>query len=108
MMRDRGTGGGLEMNSATYKVYEASPRASMQYIDDMAVETVDTFLEMERRYGREAAMQYANQLLSGGHITGQMIDAARRANAPNWLIAIMAPSAGVMGAAVGDQNRSDM
>lgn len=110
MMRDRGTGGGLEMNSATYKVYEASPRGSMQYIDDMAIETVDTFLEMERRFGREAALQYANQLLSGGHITGQMIDAARRANAPNWLIAAMAPSAGIMGAAIGGQgnNRSGM
>jgi hypothetical protein len=87
--RAKGTGGGLLMNSADYKVYEGSPKRAKQRIDDMAVETIDTFLEIERRQGREAALKYAGQLLSGGAITSDLIKAARKANAPTWVIAAM-------------------
>jgi len=94
--RARGTGGGLLMNSADYKVYEASPARAMQRIDNMAVETIDTFLELERRHGREAALRYAGDLLSGGRITSDLIKAAKKANAPTWVIAAMAPAAGLL------------
>ena len=52
--------------------------------------------EIENRFGRRAALQYANELLSGGKITGQMIEAARRANAPSWMLAALAPTAGLL------------
>jgi hypothetical protein len=94
--RAKGTGGGLLMNSADYKVYEASPKKAKQRIDDMAVETIDTFLEIERRQGRQAALQYAGELLSGGRITSDLIKAARKANAPTWMLAAMAPAAGLL------------
>tara|TARA_R110000764_G_scaffold194167_1_gene279486 strand:+ start:35 stop:1981 length:1947 start_codon:yes stop_codon:yes gene_type:complete len=94
--RAKGTGGGLLMNSADYKVYEASPAKAMQRIDNMAVETIDTFLEIERRHGREAALQYGGSLLSGGRITSDLIKAAKKANAPSWMIAALAPSAGLL------------
>jgi len=94
--REKGTGGGLLMNPADYKVYEASPKRAMQRIDNMAVETIDTFLELERRHGREAALRYAGDLLSGGRITSDLIKAAKKANAPTWMIAAMAPSAGLL------------
>lgn len=92
-MREKGTGGGLLMNPADYKGYEGSPKKAKQRIDDMAVETIDTFLEIEQRQGRQAALQYAGQLLSGGKITSDLIAAARKANAPTWMIAAMAPTA---------------
>jgi hypothetical protein len=94
--REKGTGGGLLMNSADYKVYEASPKKAKQRVDEMAVETIDTFLEIERRQGREAALRYAGQLLSGGRITSDLIAAARKANAPTWVLAAMAPAAGLL------------
>ena len=94
--REKGTGGGLLMNSPDYKVYEASPKKAKQRIDDMAVETIDTFLEIEQRQGRQAALQYAGQLLSGGKITSDLIAAARKANAPTWMLAAMAPAAGLL------------
>ncbi len=50
---------------------------------------------MEKRGGRAAAMRYAQELLSGGKITGDMIKAARKANAPTWMIAAM--GAGIAG-----------
>lgn len=92
-MREKGTGGGLLMTPADYKGYESSPKAAKQRIDDMAVETIDTFLEIEQRQGRQAALQYAGQLLSGGKITSDLIAAARKAQAPTWMIAAMAPTA---------------
>ena len=95
-MREKGTGGGLLMTPADYKGYEGSPKKAKQRIDDMAVETIDTFLEIERRQGRQAAMQYAGELLSGGRITSDLIKAARKANAPTWMLAAMAPSAGLL------------
>ena len=92
-MREKGTGGGLLMNPADYKGYEGSPKKAKQRIDDMAVETIDTFLEIEQRQGRQAALQYAGSLLSGGKITSDLIAAARKANAPTWMLAAMAPTA---------------
>lgn len=86
------------MTPADYKGYESSPKKAKQRIDNMAVETVDTFLEMERRHGREAALRYAGELLSGGRITSDLIKAAKKANAPTWIIAAMAPSVGLLGA----------
>ena len=95
-MREKGTGGGLLMTPADYKGYEGSPKKAKQRIDDMAVETIDTFLEIERRQGRQAALQYAGSLLSGGKITSDLIKAARKANAPTWMLAAMAPAAGLL------------
>lgn len=91
--RAKGTGGGLLMNSADYKVYEASPKRAKQRIEDIDVETVDSFLEVERRFGREAAMKFAQDLLSSGKVTAKMIEKARKLNAPNWVIAAMVPMA---------------
>lgn len=96
--RAKGTGGGLLMNSPDYKVFEGSPKRAKQRIDDMAVETIDTFLEIERRQGREAALNYAGKLLSGGKITSDLINAARKANAPTWMLAAMAPATGLLSA----------
>jgi hypothetical protein len=96
--REAGTGGGLVMNSADYKVYESSPTKAKQPVTDKVIEIVSTFTELERRGGRRAALQYAQQLLSEGKITGQMIEAARKANAPAWMIAAMAPSLGALSA----------
>ena len=84
------------MNSADYKVYESSPKKAKQLVDDQLIEIVSNFTELERRGGRRAALQYAQQLLSEGKITGQMIDAARKANAPAWMIAAMVPSLGAL------------
>lgn len=95
-MREKGTGGRLVPTSADYKVYEASPNRAQQVMDDMAVELVSTFSEIESRFGRRAALQYANDLLSGGQITTEMINAARRANAPSWMLAALAPASGLM------------
>ena len=97
-MRKKGTGGGLLMTSADYKGYEASPKKAKQRIDDLAVETIDTFLEIERRLGRQTALQYANTLLSGNKITAELVKAARKANAPTWMLAAMAPAVGVLSA----------
>jgi hypothetical protein len=73
-----------------------SPSKAKQRIDEMAVETIDTFLEIENRFGREAALKYAGQLLSGGRITSDLIQAARKANAPTWMLAALAPSYGLL------------
>tara|TARA_R110002167_G_scaffold207056_1_gene411261 strand:- start:102 stop:1907 length:1806 start_codon:yes stop_codon:yes gene_type:complete len=94
-MVEKGTGGGLLMNSPMYKVLESSPKRAVQPVDDMLVETIDTFMEIENRFGREGALKYADQLSSAGKITSQVIDAARKANAPKWMIAAMASSAGL-------------
>jgi len=80
--RAKGTGGLLVPTSPDYKQYEMSPEASKQFMDDRAVEIADTFVEIEKRFGRGAALRYADELLSGGRISGSMIDSARKANAP--------------------------
>jgi hypothetical protein len=95
-MREKGTGGRLIPTSADYKVYESSPNRAQQPMDDMAVELTSTFSEIENRFGRRAALQYANELLSGGRITAEMINAARRANAPSWMLAALAPASGLL------------
>jgi len=94
--REAGTGGNLVMNSADYKVYESSPTKAKQPVTDKVIEIISTFTELERRGGRRAALQYAQQLLSEGKITAKMIEAARKANAPSWMIAAMAPSLGAL------------
>jgi hypothetical protein len=81
-MRAKGTGGLLAATEKDYKQFEMSPTASKQFMDDRAVEIADTFVEIEKRFGRGAALKYANELLSGGRISGSMIDSARKANAP--------------------------
>jgi hypothetical protein len=95
-MREKGTGGRLIPTSADYKVLESSPNRAQQPMDDMAVELTSTFSEIENRFGRRAALQYANELLSGGRITTEMINAARRANAPSWMLAALAPASGLL------------
>jgi hypothetical protein len=83
-MRAKGTGGKLAMTSPDYKVYESSPKRAKQRVDMKLADMLDTFLEIERRYGREPAMRYAGDLLSGDQITGDMITAARREYAPGF------------------------
>jgi len=94
--REAGTGGNLVMNSADYKVLESSPKKAKQLVDDQLDEIISTFTEIERRGGRRASLQYAQELLSGGKITGQMIEAARKANIPSWMLAAIAPSLGAL------------
>tara|TARA_R110002096_G_C14592182_1_gene722111 strand:- start:361 stop:1767 length:1407 start_codon:yes stop_codon:yes gene_type:complete len=94
--RDAGTGGRLVMSAPDYKVLEMSPKKAKQVVDDQLIEIISTFTELEKRGGRRAALQYAQELLSGGKITGQMISAARKANAPSWMIAAMAPALGAL------------
>ena len=94
--REAGTGGNLVMNSADYKVLESSPKKAKQLVDDQLDEIISTFTEIERRGGRRASLQYAQELLSGGKITGKMIEAARKANIPSWMLAAITPSLGVL------------
>ena len=98
LRREAGTGGNLVINSADYKVLESSPKKSKQLVDDQLVDIVSTFTELERRGGRRASLQYAQELLSSGKITAQMIDAARKANIPSWMLAAMVPSLGAISA----------
>lgn len=85
-MRKKGTGGNLLLKSADYKGYESSPTTSQQLVEQIDVDTIQKFLEAEKTYGRKAAINFANQLLSGGKVTNQLIKAAKRENAPAWLI----------------------
>lgn len=96
--REAGTGGNLVMNSADYKVFESSPKKAKQIVDDQLEEIISTFTEIERRAGRRASLQYAQELLSGGKITGQMIEAARKANIPSWMLAAITPTLGALNA----------
>jgi hypothetical protein len=83
-MRAKGTGGRLIMGSPDYKVYESSPKRAKQRMDMQLGEILDTFIEIESRFGRDMAMRYANDLLSGDNITGEMMTSARRAYAPGF------------------------
>jgi hypothetical protein len=98
LRREARTGGNLVMNSADYKVLESSPKKAKQLVDDQLIDIVSTFTELERRGGRRASLQYAKELLSSGKITAQMIDAARKANIPSWMLAAMVPSLGAISA----------
>jgi hypothetical protein len=84
------------MTSPDYKVFESSPAKAKQVVNDQLIEVISTFEELEKRGGRRAALQYAQELLSRGKITGQMINAARKANLPSWMIAAMIPSLGAL------------
>ena len=83
-MRAKGTGGRLIMGSPDYKVYESSPKRAKQRVDMQLADMLDTFVEIEQRFGRDMAMRYANDLLSGDKITGEMMTSARRAYAPGF------------------------
>lgn len=83
-MRAKGTGGRLAMGSPDYKVYESSPKRAKQRVDMQLADMLDTFVEIEQRFGRDMAMRYANDLLSGDKITGEMMTSARRAYAPGF------------------------
>lgn len=95
-LRAKGTGGGLEMTSAAYKVFEGSPSRAKQPVNAQVIDLVSTFRGVEDRFGREAAMRFAADTLTEVNITPAMIAAARKANAPNWLIAAMAPATGLL------------
>jgi hypothetical protein len=101
-LRAKGTGGGLEMTSPAYKVFEGSPKRSKQPVTPLVVDLVSTFREVEDRFGRRPAMQFAADTLKDVKVTKEMIEAARRANAPTWMIAAMS-SAGLMSARPEDE-----
>jgi hypothetical protein len=96
VMRAKGTGGGLEMTSAAYKVFEGSPKRAKQPGNDMVIDLVSTFLGIEKKFGREAAMRFAADTVKDIKVTPAIIEAARKANAPNWVIAAMAPTTGLL------------
>ena len=102
VMRAKGTGGKLVPTSADYKVYESSPKRAKQLMDDRSIEMISNFTEIEGRFGRRAALQYAQELLSGGRITKEMIDAARKNNAPAWMLAALAPASGLLASQMGE------
>ena len=89
-MRARGTGGRLVPTSADYKVAEASPKRSQQKITGKIVDLAMSFEEMSKKYGRGAALSFAQDVLQGEKITGAMIDAAKKANAKPWVLSLMA------------------
>lgn len=103
-LRAKGTGGGLEMTGPTYKVFEGSHKRAKQLVDDRVVEMVDTFREMEDRFGRRTAMQYAADILKEVNITPSLLAAAKKANAPQWMLAAMAPT-GLLAMGADDQTK---
>lgn len=88
--RAKGTGGGLLMNSADYKVLEMSPEKAKQPIRAQNVDIISTFLELEKNQGRRNALDFANTLLSEGKITNALLKQAKKRNAPQWVIAAIA------------------
>ena len=62
--------------------------------------TLFDFLEGKKRT-REAALKFAQKVLSEGRVTAKLIEQARKLNAPTWLIAAMIPRVGMH---KGDQN----
>ena len=92
-LRAKGTGGGLEMTSPAYKVFEGSPKRAKQPVTPLVVDLVSTFREMEDRFGRRSALGFARDTLKDMKVTKEMIEAARRANAPTWMIALMSSAA---------------
>jgi hypothetical protein len=95
-LRAKGTGGGLEMTSAAYKVFEGSHKRAKQLVNSEVIDLVGSFRDIEKRSGRETALRFANDVLKDVNVTPQMVEAARRANAPAWLIAAMAPALGLL------------
>jgi hypothetical protein len=92
-LRAKGTGGGLELTSPAYKVFEGSPKRAKQPVTPLVVDLVSTFREMEDRFGRRSALGFARDTLKDIKVTKEMIEAARRANAPTWMIALMSSAA---------------
>lgn len=90
-------GGQLLFTQQDYKVHEGNPRRSTQMVDRNLSDTLTTFQEIERRFGREAALRYADQILRTGDRSATGLTAARRAVAPNWAVA--GATAGGAGAA---------
>jgi len=105
-LRKKGSGGGLPMTSPAYKVFEGSPKRAQQLVTPKVVDLVSSFREIEDRYGRRSAMQFAADTLKDVNVTKAMIDAARRAHAPKWMIAAMATAAGVSAAQEGERAES--
>ncbi len=95
--RARGTGGGLFMNSADYKVYEGSPKLATQKIEPINVDTVNTFLDIEKTQGRDRAYQFAQKVLSAGKVTNELIKQAKKMNAPTWVVALMVSQQAMQG-----------
>ena len=102
-LRAKGTGGGLEMTSAAYKVFEGSPKRAKQPVTPLVVDLMSTFREVEDRFGRGPALSFAADTLKDVKVTKEMIEAARRANAPTWMIAAMSTSAGLMATQAEDE-----
>ena len=107
-LRAAGKGGGLEMQSSVYKIFEGSPTRAKQLVDDRVAQLVDTFREIEDRFGREAAMRFAKDTMKEVAVTPQIIEAARKANAPAWAIGVMASGAGLLGMSPEDAAASEI
>ena len=77
------------MDSAVYKQYEASPKVAKQKIEPINVDTVNTFLDVEKTQGRDVAYAFAQKVLSEGKVTNALIKQAKKMNAPQWVVAMM-------------------
>ena len=75
-------------------MFEGSPKRAKQPVTPLVVDLVSTFREVEDRFGRGPALRFAADTLKDVKVTKEMIEAARRANAPSWMIAAMTPAAG--------------
>lgn len=95
--RAKGTGGGLIMNSPDYKVYEGSTAKAVQPVRAINVDTVNTFLDIEKTQGRDRAYQFAQKVLSAGKVTNQLIEQAKKMNAPTWVVALMVSQQAMQG-----------
>ena len=87
--REKGTGGGLLMNSADYKVYESSPTKAKQPWRAINTDTVNTFIDIEKTQGRDVAYAFAQKVLSEGKVTNALIKQAKKMSAPQWVVAMM-------------------
>jgi len=95
--RLKGTGGGLLMSSPDYKVYEGSTAKAVQKVEPVNVDTVNTFLEVEKTQGRDRAYQFAQKVLSAGKVTNELIKQAKKMNAPTWVVALMVSQQAMQG-----------
>ena len=95
--RAKGTGGGLLMSSPDYKVYEGSTARAVQKVEPVNVDTVNTFLEVEKTQGRDRAYQFAQKVLSAGKVTNELIKQAKKMNAPTWVVALMVSQQAMQG-----------
>lgn len=84
-----GARGGLLMDSAVYKQLEMSPKIAKQPVEPIDVDTIGTFLEVERTQGRDVALAFTQKVLSEGKVTNALIKQAKKLSAPQWVIAAM-------------------